>query len=310
MSSLKIVLNQEVQNACSENRPIVALESTIISHGMPYPENIRTSKEVENVVRENGAVPATIAIINGDCKIGLNDADLEALAKAEGVMKASRRDIAFAIAQKKTAATTVAATMILAHKVGINIFATGGIGGVHRGVAESWDVSADLEELKRTPVHVVCAGVKSILDIPKTLEYLETSGVPVITFGEEEFPAFFSDQSGVKSPFTMNSTKELAEMIAAQSEFGFEHGSVIALPLAKEDAVPKQMMDELIQTALIKATEKQVTGKDITPFLLNEIAQNSKGESLKSNIKLIKANAKLAAQIAVDLALILGIRRK
>jgi len=310
MSLLKIVLNQEVQNACSENRPIVALESTIISHGMPYPENIRTSKEVENVVRENGAVPATIAIINGECKIGLNDADLEALAKAEGVMKASRRDIAIAIAQKKTAATTVAATMILAHKVGIKIFATGGIGGVHRGVAESWDISADLEELKRTPVHVVCAGVKSILDIPKTLEYLETSGVPVITFGEEEFPAFFSDQSGVKSPFTMKTTKELAEMIAAQSEFGFEHGSVIALPLAKEDAVPKQIMDQLIQTALIKATEKQVTGKDITPFLLSQIAQNSKGESLKSNIKLIKANAKLAAKIAVDLALIQGIRRK
>ena len=310
MSSIKIVLSKEVQNANSENSPIVALESTIISHGMPYPENIKTAKEVENVVRQNGAVPATIAIINGECKIGLNDADFEALAKSDGVMKASRRDIAIAIAQKKTAATTVAATMILAHKVGIKIFATGGIGGVHRGVAESWDISADLEELKRTPVHVVCAGVKSILDIPKTLEYLETSGVPVITFGEEEFPAFFSDQSGIKSPFTMNTTKEVAQMITAQNDFGFKHGSIIALPLAKEDAVPKHEMDQLIQTALGKAAERQVSGKDITPFLLNEIAQNSKGESLKSNIKLIKANAKLAAQIAVDLALIQGIRRK
>ncbi len=302
MNRWNLKISEDVQIALRERIPVVALESTIISHGMPYPENEVTARKVEQVCRDTGAVPATIAIIEGVCCVGLNSDQLHQLASSNEVMKASRRDIAIAIAQKKTAATTVAATMMIAHQAGIKVFATGGIGGVHRGVADTWDISADLEELKRTPVHVVCAGVKSILDIPKTLEYLETGGIPAITYNSREFPAFFSAQSGVASPYTMNDTKEIAKMIHVHEQLGLQHGSIIANPIDPKASMTKATMEHYIQEALQKAKDEKVEGKAITPYLLKEIAERTGGQSLQSNISLIQANVRLAARIAKDLA--------
>jgi pseudouridine-5'-phosphate glycosidase len=302
MKQWNLKISTDVQKALSKGAPVVALESTIISHGMPYPENETTAREVEVMCFSVGATPATIAIIDGECCVGLSASQLHQLATSKEVIKASRRDIAIAIAQKRTAATTVAATMMIAHQAGIRVFATGGIGGVHRGVAHSWDISADLEELKRTPVHVVCAGVKSILDIPKTLEYLETGGIPAITYQSDKFPAFFSADSGIASPYSMNDTMDLAKMIFVHEQMALQHGSIIANPIDESASIPRESMEEYIEAALEKAKEQQVEGKAITPFLLKEIAEKTGGQSLKSNIYLIKANVRLAARIAQDLA--------
>jgi pseudouridine-5'-phosphate glycosidase len=294
-----LVFNEEVGCALRENRPVVALESTIISHGMPYPQNLETACAVEKIVRDNGAVPATIAIMNGKCRVGLDSEALEELASAKNVSKVSIRDMAYVVSSGLPGATTVAATMRIAAAANIRVFATGGIGGVHRGATNSMDISADLTEMKETSVAIVSAGVKSILDIGLTLEYLETMGVPVLTIGQQEFPSFYSRKSGFDSPLRIDNLKEVAVLL--KTKWGMElNGAVlIANPIPLEEEVPGVVMEEYIQKALQKATEKGIKGKEVTPFLLRYIADNTKGESLGANISLIKNNAAVAAQIAV-----------
>lgn len=296
---LPIHYSREVAAAKSRGAPLVALESTIITHGMPYPGNLDMALSVENIVRNEGAVPATIAVLDGNLHIGLEEADIERLARTEGAMKLSRADLAFAIAERRTGATTVAATMIAAARAGIKVFATGGIGGVHRGAEESFDISADLAELGRTNVAVVCAGAKAILDIPKTLEVLETNGVPVVTYGSDEFPAFWSRSSGIPSPLVLESPEAIANFQHVRDQLGLDGGILVANPVPEEDEIPREEMEIYISRALANAEREEVTGKAVTPFLLDAIFHLTHGRSLKTNIALVQNNARLAAALAV-----------
>lgn len=298
---LPIVYSQEVAAAKQRGAPIVALESTIITHGMPYPGNIEMAESVEQIIRDQGAVPATIAVIHGTLHIGLEKDQLEALAQTTDAMKVSRADIAFAIAERRTGATTVAATMIAAARADIRVFATGGIGGVHKGAEETFDISADLTELAKTGVIVVCAGAKAILDIPKTLEVLETNGVPVVTFGSEEFPAFWSRSSGLSSPLSVNSPAAIANFQATREQLGIDGGMLVANPVPEADEIPREEMEIYINRAISHAERDEVTGKEVTPYLLGDIFRLTDGRSLETNIALVRNNAQLAAEIAVAL---------
>ncbi|MBD9387733.1 pseudouridine-5'-phosphate glycosidase [Agrobacterium sp. AGB01] len=298
---LPIVYSEEVAAAKQRGAPIVALESTIITHGMPYPGNIEMAQGVEELIRQEGAVPATIAVIDGVLHIGLEKHQLETLAQTTGAMKVSRADIAFAIAERRTGATTVAATMIAAARAGIKVFATGGIGGVHRGAEESFDISADLTELAKTGVIVICAGAKAILDIPKTLEVLETGGVPVVTYEATEFPAFWSRSSGLQSPLTLNSPAAIANFQTTREQLGIDGGMLIANPVPEEDEIPREEMEIYISRAIANAEREEITGKAVTPYLLDNIFRLTSGRSLKTNIALVRNNARLAAEIAVAL---------
>jgi pseudouridine-5'-phosphate glycosidase len=304
MSLLKPKLSQEVADALANGGAIVALESTIITHGMPYPANLETALSVEAVVRENGAVPATIAVIDGELRVGLERDELEKLAQAKGVVKASGRDLAVAMVRGQTAGTTVSATMLLAELAGIEIFATGGVGGVHRGAEQTFDISADLTELGRTRTAVVCAGVKSILDIAKTLEYLETQRVPVIAYGTEDFPAFFTRQSGYKADHRLDTPEEIASAMHLHHQLGTGTGLLIANPIPEEAALTPDFIDGTIADAVREADERGIGRKELTPFLLARINELSKGESLKANIELVRNNARLAAKMAVAYAVL------
>ncbi len=291
----------EVQAARAAGKPIVALESTIISHGMPYPQNVQTAREVEQVIRDAGAVPATIAIIDGRICVGLSDEQLEVLGNSKDAIKVSRRDLAYVLAQKKLGATTVAATMICAQLAGIEVFVTGGIGGVHRGAETSFDISADLQELAQTSVAVVCAGVKSILDIGLTLEYLETHGVPVLSVGQPGFPAFFTRDSGFKADFQIDSAEDQARFIRTKWQLGLQGGVVVSNPVPEASAMQTAEIDAIIEQALREAGEQGVKGKAVTPFLLARIKELTGGRSLVTNIALVKHNALVGAQLAVAL---------
>jgi pseudouridine-5'-phosphate glycosidase len=290
----------EVSEALRDNRPVVALESTIIAHGMPYPKNVETATAVEQIIRDHGATPATIAILGGNIHVGLSAQQLNELGTAKDVWKVSLRDLPFVVSQHLHGATTVAATMRIAAKAGIPIFVTGGIGGVHRGAAYSMDVSADLTEMAQTNVAVISAGIKSILDIGLTLEKLETLGVPVVTYGSDLFPSFYSRESGFKSPLRLDAPSAIAAMLAVKWELGINGSVLIANPVPVEHEVPHVVMEEHIRKALDAADTAKVKGKDITPFLLKYIAEQTVGESLAANIELVKNNARLGAQIAVS----------
>ncbi|MBD8016610.1 pseudouridine-5'-phosphate glycosidase [Microbacterium sp. APC 3898] len=294
-----ISYSTEVQQAMEDKKPIVALESTIISHGMPYPQNVETARVVEQIIRDNGAVPATIAIMDGKIKIGLSDEELEVLGNSPGVSKVSRRDIGQLIATKKIGATTVAATMICAELAGIRVFATGGIGGVHRGAETTMDISADLEELSNTGVAVVCAGAKSILDIGLTLEYLETKGVPVIGYQTDDMPAFYTRSSGFDLTFRSDDAAELAEVLKAKWDLGITGGAVIANPIPAEHALEDSFINGIITQAMTEANENGISGKEVTPFLLGKVKELTEGKSLVANIELVKHNAKVGAELAV-----------
>ena len=294
-------INPDVEKALEEGVPVIALESTIIAHGMPYPKNVETALAVEDVIRKNGAVPATIGIIQGRIKIGLTKEEVEYMATAKNVLKVSRRDFPLAVAQKADGATTVAGTMIAANMAGIRLFVTGGIGGVHRGAGESFDISADLEELKMTDVTVICAGVKSILDISATLEYLETAGVPVITYGADEFPAFFSRKSGFPAECRLDSAKEIADLINAKDEMGLKGGVLVACPVPEEKEIPFEEIDVVIRQALKECEEQGIKGKRITPFLLSRVKDLTEGRSLEANIQLVLNNADIGSKIAMNL---------
>jgi pseudouridine-5'-phosphate glycosidase len=286
----------------SDTRPRVALESTIITHGMPYPENVATARAVEAEVRAAGADPATIAVIGGEIRVSLTDAELEWLAQAKDVQKLSRADLPYAVARGLHGSTTVAATMICAHRAGIGVFATGGIGGVHRGAAESFDISADLEELARTPVAVVCAGAKALLDLPKTLEYLETRGVPVIGYRTDEFPAFWSRSGGIAVPLRCDSAAEIAAVLRAKRALGLEGGALICNPVDAADEIPRAEMEVFTQAAVAEAAARKITGKAVTPFILSCLVETTAGRSLRANIALVKSNARLAAALARELS--------
>ena len=292
-------IQTEVKNAIAVGKPVVALESTIISHGMPYPQNINTALAVEEAIRMNGAVPATIAIFDGKCHAGLNREKLEYFASAKDVLKVSLRDMPYVISKRLYGATTVAATMRIASMAGIKIFVTGGIGGVHRNANETMDISADLIEMHQTSVAVVSAGIKSILDIGGTLEYLETKGIPVVTIGQDEFPGFYSSKSGFNSPLRLDTVDEIAAMINTKWQLGLNGAVLVANPVPPEQEIAADEMERYIQHALHVAEEKKVSGKDVTPFLLKYIAEHTKGESLAANIALIKNNAKVGAALAV-----------
>lgn len=291
-------IKEEVKHALEQNLPVIALESTIISHGMPYPQNVEMAKKCEEIIRENGAIPATIAIINGRIKIGLTDEDLNLLAASKNVAKVSRRDLAKVISTKQIGATTVASTMICASMAGIKFFVTGGIGGVHRGYEETLDVSADLDELGRTNVNVICAGAKSILDLPRTLEYLETKGVPVVGYQTDYLPQFFTRESEYKLNLRLDTPVEIAEMIKTKDELELSGGVLITNPIPEESSMDKKYIDSLIDKAINEANEKHIIGKDVTPFLLAKIVEESGGKSLEANIALVYNNAKVGAQIA------------
>lgn len=297
-------IHPEVAAALREGEPVVALESTIISHGMPYPQNVDTARAVEEIVRMNGAVPATIAILKGKCTVGLTQQELEYFGQAKEIVKVSLRDMPYVISRGLYGATTVAATMRIAAMAGISIFVTGGIGGVHRGAEKNMDISADLTEMEHTNVAVVSAGVKSILDIGLTLEYLETLGIPVVTIGQEAFPSFYSQDSGHKSPLQLNTPEEIAAMLKVKWNMGLNGSVLIANPVPADQGIPAALMEEHIVLALDAATRAGVRGKDITPYLLNYIAKHTNGESLDANISLIKNNAAIGAQIAVALSAI------
>jgi pseudouridine-5'-phosphate glycosidase len=300
-STLPVSFSAEVASAKAAGMAIVALESTIITHGMPFPGNLDMAVSVEAIIRQEGAVPATIAVIDGTLHIGLEATMLDQLARTQNAMKLSRADLAFAIAEGRTGATTVAATMISAARAGIKVFATGGIGGVHRKAEETFDISADLEELSRTGVIVVCAGAKAILDIPKTLEVLETKGVPVVTVGQDEFPAFWSRGSGLKSPLRLDSPAQIANFQRKRDELGIHGGMLIGNPVPEDMEIPRDEMDIYIERALDNADQDDITGKAVTPYLLNSIFHLTGGRSLTTNIALVENNARLAARIAVAL---------
>ncbi|MDO5704127.1 MAG: pseudouridine-5'-phosphate glycosidase [Paracoccus sp. (in: a-proteobacteria)] len=293
----------EVRAALDAGRPVVALESTIITHGMPYPQNLDMARTVETTVREAGATPATIAVMDGLILIGLTDAELEQLAQTpqDQVMKVSRADLAVCVAQGRTGATTVAATMICAHLAGIRVFATGGIGGVHRGAEISFDISADLQELAQTPVTVVCAGAKAILDLPKTWETLETLGVPVIAYGQDDLPAFWSRQSGLPAPLRMDSAAEIAAAARMRERLGLPGGQLIANPIPHDAEIALAEITPVVEQALREADEQNITAKAVTPFLLQRIFELTDGRSLDSNIALVLNNARLAAEIAAEM---------
>ena len=296
-------ISPEVRKALDEGRPVVALESTIISHGMPYPRNVETALMVEQTIRDNGAVPATIAVIGGRLKAGLSPEEIEYLGKTgRGIAKASRRDLPALVARGADGATTVTTTMIIAHMAGISIFATGGIGGVHRGAETTMDISADLEELAQTPVMVVCAGAKSILDLGLTLEYLETKGVPVIGYGTDELPAFYTRKSGFGVDYRVDSPEQLAAMFRAQRELEFRGGMLVTNPIPEEYSMDKAVIDRAIEQALAECREQGVHGKETTPYLLARVVELTGGDSLESNIKLILNNARIAALTACELA--------
>lgn len=292
-------INPQVAAAVAEGRPVVALESTIISHGMPYPQNVETALNVERIIRQHGAVPATIAIIGGRLKAGLTSEEIEYFGKkGQAIAKASRRDLAVLCARGEDGATTVTTTMIIAHMAGIHVFATGGIGGVHRGAETTMDISADLEELAHTPVMVVCAGAKSILDLGLTLEYLETHGVPVIGFGTEELPAFYTRTSGFKVDYRMDTPQELAAAFKAQNELGLGSGMLVANPIPEEYSMAPDVINQAIDQAVAECESNGVHGKATTPFLLARVAELTGGNSLASNIQLVYNNARLAALTA------------
>lgn len=296
-------INQEVKKALEEGRPVVGLESTIISHGMPYPRNVETALKVEEIIRDNGAIPATIAILNGKLKVGLTEEEIEYLGKAaEKVLKTSRRDIPFIVAREADGATTVASTMIIAALAGIKVFATGGVGGVHRGAETSFDISADLQELAHTNVAVVCAGAKSILDIGLTLEYLETMGVPVVGFCTEEMPAFYTRKSGFGVDYRIDDIEELALAIKAKWDLGLDGGLLVANPIPEEHQIDPDIINKAINDALVEAEEKGIFGKESTPFLLAKVKDITKGDSLEANIQLVYNNARLGAELAVEIA--------
>jgi pseudouridine-5'-phosphate glycosidase len=299
MPELKIA--EEVGDALAAHRPVVALETTIVTHGMPYPDNVATARSLECEIRAQGAVPATIAVLDGEIVVGISDTELERLATAKNVLKLSRNDLAYAIATRQAGATTVAATMICARLAGIRVFATGGIGGVHRGAESTFDISADLEELARTPVAVVCAGAKALLDLPKTLEYLETRGVPVIGYQTAEFPAFWSRSSGLPVPLRMDSTADIARMLEVNWSLGLEGGAVVANAVDAGDEIPAREMAGYIETAVWQATATGVSGKAVTPFILARLVEITDGRSLRTNIALVRSNARLAAQLAASL---------
>lgn len=295
-----ITLSEEVRIAKEQGKPIVALESTIISHGMPYPQNVKTAREVEQIIRDNGAVPATIAIVDGKIKIGLSDEELEMFGKSTDVAKASRRDLAYLLATKKLGATTVAATMICAEAAGINIFVTGGIGGAHRGAETTMDISADLEELGQTNVAVICAGAKSILDLGLTMEYLETKGVPVIGYQTDVLPAFYTRNSEFSVNFRADDAETIASTLKVKWDLNLKGGAVIANPIPVEFAMDEQTITKVIESALNEAEEKHISGKNVTPFLLGKVKELTEGKSLDANIALVKNNAVVGAQIAVS----------
>lgn len=293
-------ISREVADTLRSGKAVVALESTIISHGMPYPKNVETATAVEDVVRSGGAIPATIAILNGRLKVGLSHQEIDYLGKTgTDVIKCSRRDLPFVVARGGDGATTVAATMIIAAMAGIDVFATGGIGGVHRGVENTLDISADLEELAHTSVVVVCAGVKSVLDIARTLEYLETSGVPVVGFETDTLPAFYTRDSGYPVDYRVNTADEVAAAIAIKRDLGLHGGVVIAVPVPEEHALAKSDIDAVIADAIAAMNHQGITGKDTTPFLLASIAERTNGRSLDTNIQLVLNNARVAAEIAM-----------
>jgi len=292
---------EEVRKALKDGRPVVALESTLISHGFPYPENLKVAGEMEEIIRGCGVMPATIAIIEGKIKVGLARDELEFMATSKDILKASRRDLAVIVAKGLNGATTVAATMVVAERAGIKVFATGGIGGVHRGAEKTFDISADLQELVRTPVAVVCSGAKSILDLPLTKEYLETMGVPIIGFGSEELPAFYCRESGIKVDYVVNNEKEAARIIRTMQVLGLGGGMVIANPIPEEYALSLEYMNEMIEEAIGSAEKEEIKGKKLTPYLLNKIKELTGGKSLKANIELVKNNARVAAKIAREL---------
>ncbi|WP_367606073.1 pseudouridine-5'-phosphate glycosidase [Legionella sp. W05-934-2] len=296
MRQLPLKFNKEIETAIKNKQPIVALESTIISHGMPYPDNIECAQTVENIIRKQGATPATIALHDGHIHIGIDEKLMTHLANSDEVLKASRRDLAFIISQRLTASTTVAATMYCAHLANISIFVTGGIGGVHPKVSEHFDISADIIELATTPVAVVCSGAKSILDLPKTLEMLETHGVPVVGYQTDEFPAFYSHSSGISLVHRLDSVNEIAKMLITQHHLGLTNGIVVANPIPKNAEIPDDKLIPIIEQAHQEA--HHINGKSITPFLLKRIAELTEGQSLKANIELIKNNAELGANIA------------
>ena len=293
----------EVAQALKDGKPVVALESTIISHGMPYPQNGETALNVERIVRENGAVPATIAIIGGRLKAGLSPEEIEYFGKkGTAIAKASRRDLAMLCARGEDGATTVPTTMMIAHMAGIKIFATGGIGGVHRGAETTMDISADLEELAQTPVMVVCAGAKSILDLGLTLEYLETKGVPVLGYGTKELPAFYTRQSGFEVDYRVDTPEELAKAFKTQQTLGLKGGMLVTNPIEPQYAMPLDVINKAIDQAIAESVEKGIQGKQTTPFLLARVAELTGGDSLASNIRLVYNNARLAAQVAAHLS--------
>ena len=294
-------VNPEVAQAVKEGKPVVALESTIISHGMPYPQNVETALNVEKIIRENGAVPATIAIIGGRLKAGLTPEEIEYFGKkGTAIHKASRRDLAVLCAEGEDGATTVTTTMMIAHMAGIKIFATGGIGGVHRGAETTMDISADLEELAHTPVMVVCAGAKSILDLGLTLEYLETNGVPVLGYQTEELPAFYTRQSGFGVDYRVESPEQLAKIFKTHNDLALNGGILVTNPIPEEYAMPKDVIDAAIDKAIAESKEQGIHGKATTPFLLARVAELTGGDSLASNIRLVYNNAALAARTAVE----------
>jgi pseudouridylate synthase len=297
-----LTLSPEVAAAHAAGAPIVALESTIITHGMPYPQNVETARLVEQDVRDAGAVPATIAVMAGRIHIGLTDAALTTLGQATGVMKLSRADLAICLAMGTTGATTVAATMICAHLAGIHVFATGGIGGVHRGASDTFDISADLLELAQTPVTVVCAGAKAILDIPKTLEVLETHGVPVIAVGQDDLPAFWSRSSGLRAPLRMDTAVQIAHAHRLRRTLGVPGGQLVANPIPHADEIPRDIIVPYIEAALADAHTRGIAAKAVTPFLLQRIFEATNGRSLTANIALVRNNARLASAIATALA--------
>ena len=298
----RLQLSAEVAEAIASHRPVVAFESTIISHGMPYPRNLETARAAEGIARDGGAVPATVAVLDGRIKVGLEARELERLATEKGILKISRRDVSWALAGGRTGATTVSATMLAARLAGIDTFATGGIGGVHRGAAESFDVSADLSELAVTSVCVVAAGAKAILDLPKTLEVLETLGVPVIGFRTSEFPAFYSRSSGLPLSLRAESPSEVAQVLRLQRQLGLPQGILVANPVPAEFEIPRQVMERWIGLAAADLEARGIRGKAVTPFLLSRIVELSGGKSLETNVRLFHENARLASRIAAELA--------
>jgi pseudouridylate synthase len=289
--------NQEVKNALENNLPVVALESTVIAHGLPYPQNLETGVKLENIIRENGAIPATIAVINGEFCVGLNKSQLEQLANGSDFRKISRRDLPIAIAKKLNCATTVATTMFIAHRAGIKVFATGGIGGVHRGSLP--DISADLPELATTPITVVCAGAKAILDLPSTREWLETNGVCVLGWRCDELPAFYSAKSNLPIDERVENAEETARIIRSRDELKMQNAVLVTAPVPAEYEIPSENIDLILQSALDEADNKNIRGKETTPFLLKKMAEKSEGATLRANVALLENNAAIAAQIAV-----------